>query len=272
MRPGLLGAATLLAAGRLAPQNVPPPPRDTQAARPDTQAPRADAPPAPRDAVTPLPVPFAPGERLEYEVKFGIFRVGRASMEVLGVDTVRGVPAYHVRFAIRGSAVFYSLTDTLESWFSVYDLTSRRFIQDNRENGKRYYHRYEIHPEQGYFVQDERDTLPTTQEPLDDASFFYFARTVPLEVGRTYEYPRYFKPDRNPVTLHVLADDSISTPAGRFAAIAVSPVFRSRGLFAAGGRARVYLHADSTRIPLLIRSWMSVGNLTMSLRSRTGSP
>jgi hypothetical protein len=277
MRCALQVAAALLAAGRLASQNVPQPqppapPRDSLAPRPDSLAPAADSLRPARDPRALLPVPFAPGERLEYEVKFGIFRVGRASMEVLGIDTVRGVPTYHVRFAIHGSAIFYSLTDTLQSWFSVYDLTSRRFIQDNRENGKRYYHRYEIHPEQGYFVQDETDTLPTTREPLDDASFFYFARTVPLEVGQTYEYPRYFKLDRNPVTLHVLSDDSVNTPAGRFAAIAVSPVFKSRGLFADGGRARVYLDADSTRIPLLIRSWMSVGNLTMSLRSRAGSP
>ncbi len=47
----------------------------------------------------------------------------------------------------------------------------------------------------------------------------------------------------------------------------IRPVFKSRGLFAEGGRAQVYLAADSTRIPLLIRSWMAVGNLTMSLRT-----
>jgi hypothetical protein len=276
MRPALLVAAALLAAGpgRLASQNLPQPkapPRDSLTPPPDSLAPPPDTVATPHDSPSPLPVPFAPGERLEYEVKFGIFRVGRASMEVMGVDTVRGVPTYHVVFAIHGSAIFYSMTDTLQSWFSVYDLTSRRFIQDNRENGKRYYHRYEIHPEQGFFVQDEKDTLPTTREPLDDASFFYFARTVPLEVGQTYEYPRYFKPDRNPVTLHVLSDDSVNTPAGRFGAIAIRPVFKSRGLFSEGGQARVYLDADSTRIPVLIKSWMSVGNLTMSLRSRGGA-
>jgi hypothetical protein len=265
MRRALL-VATLLAAGagRLAAQDVPAP----ATPRPDSAPPRPDSLAQAPDARTPLPVPFAPGERLEYQVKFGIFSVGRASMEVVGIDTVRGVPSYHVVFAIHGSAIFYSMTDTLQSWFSVYDLTSRRFVQDNRENGKRYYHRYEIHPELGYFVQDERDTLPTTREPLDDASFFYFARTVPLETGRTYEYPRYFKPDRNPVRLIVLSRDSIGTPAGRFAAIAVRPVFKSRGMFSEGGRAQVYLDADSSRIPLLIRSWLSVGNLTMSLRSR----
>ncbi|MGA2383161.1 MAG: DUF3108 domain-containing protein [Gemmatimonadales bacterium] len=234
-------------------------------------APGREAPP-PRSSVLndtlPLRVPFAPGERLEYQVKFGIFRVGHAEMEVLSIDTIRGEPTYHVRFAVHGSAIFYSMTDTLESWFSVYDLTSRRFVQNNNEDGKLYQHTYEIFPDRGYFIQDDRDTLPTTAEPLDDMSFFYFARTVPLDTGQTYEYARYFRPDRNPVTLRVLGEDSVSVPAGRFAAIVIRPVFKSRGLFAAGGRAQIYLADDSTRIPLLIRSWMSVGNLTISLRNR----
>ena len=223
--------------------------------------------PAVRDTV-PLPVPFAPGERLEYQVKFGIFRVGHAEMEVVGIDTIRGEPTYHVRFAVHGSAIFYSMTDTLESWFSVYDLTSRRFVQNNNEDGHLYQHTYEIFPDRGFFIQDDRDTLPTTAQPLDDMSFFYFARTVPLDTGQTYEYERYFRPDRNPVTLSVLGDESVNVPAGRFDAIVVRPVFKSRGMFAAGGRAQVYLAADSTRIPLLIKSWMSVGYLTISLRNR----
>jgi len=232
-------------------------------------APRPGPVAARQDPATPLRLPFALGERLEYDVKFGIFRVGRATMEVVGVDTVRGVAAYHVLFVIHGrAAFFYSMTDTLESWFSVADLTSRRFVQNNNENGSRYYHRYEIHADSGYFVQDGKDSLPTTAQPLDDASFFYFARTIPLEVGHTYSFNRYFRPDRNPVTLTVLSEDSINTPAGRFAAIAIRPVFKSRGLFAEGGRAVVYLAADSTRIPLVIKSEMVVGSLTMLLRSR----
>jgi hypothetical protein len=250
MRTAALVAATVFLAG---------------AGRP---GPRGAAPPPPTGQDSVRPVPFAPGERLEYEVKFGIFRVGRASLEVVGIDTLREEPTYHVVIAIHASAIFYTMTDTLESWFSVRDLTSRRFVQNNRENGRLYWHDYEIYPELGYYVQDGKDTLTTTAEPLDDASFLYFARTVALEVGQTYEFQRYFRPDRNPVTLHVLSEDSVSTPAGRFAAIVIRPVFKSRGLFAEGGRAQVYLAADSTRIPLLIRSWMAVGNLTMSLRSR----
>ena len=234
--------------------------RDTGRPAPPRQA-------AQRDSV-PLRVPFAPGERLEYLVKFGIFHVGHAEMEVLGIDTIRGEPTYHVRFAVHGSAIFYSMTDTLQSWFSVYDLTSRRFVQNNNEDGRLYRHTYEIFPDRGYFIQDDKDTLPTTAEPLDDMSFFYFARTVPLDTGQTYEYARYFRPDRNPVTLRVLGEESVSVPAGRFDAIVIRPVFKSHGLFAEGGRAQVDLAQDSTRIPVLIKSWLSVGYLSISLRNR----
>jgi uncharacterized protein DUF3108 len=259
IRTGLLtlsALATALAAGPTGPPGH-------RTARP--AAPAADTDPA-------LHVPFAPGEHLEYVVKFGLFRVGRATMDVVGIDTVRGAPAYHVIFAINGRALFYTMSDTLESWFSVDSLTSRRFVQNNNENGSLYVHHYEIHPSLGYYLQDGKDSLPTTPAPLDDASFFYFARSIPLQVGSTYTFNRYFKPDRNPVTLTVLSEDSVDTPAGRFAAIAIRPVFKSRGLFAEGGRAEVYLAADSTRIPLLIRSHMVVGSLTMSLRSRGTRP
>jgi hypothetical protein len=216
-----------------------------------------------------LPLPFAVGERMEYDVKFGMFRVGRASMEVVEVDTVRGEPAFHVAFVIRGRAIFYSMSDSLQSWFAVRDLTSLRFYQDNTENGDRRTNRYEIHADRGYYVQNQRDTSATTALPLDDASFFYFARTLPLEVGRTYSLPRYFKPDRNPVTLHVLGRDTVSVPYGRFAAVAVRPVFKSRGLFGEGGQATVWLSDDEYRIPVAIRTRLSIGSLTMNLRDWT---
>jgi hypothetical protein len=225
---------------------------------------QAGAPAVRQDSL--LPLPFAVGERMEYDVKFGMFRVGRASMEVVRLDTIRGEPVFHVVFTVRGRAIFYSLTDSLQSWFSVHDLTSRRFTQDTDDNGTFRVNRYEIDPARGFYVQNGRDTLATTAQPLDDASFFYFARTLPLEVGRTYTLPRYFKPDRNPVTLRVLGRDTVDTPYGRFAAVAVRPTFKSRGLFSAGGQATVWLSDDEYRIPVVIRTRLSVGSLTMNLR------
>src|SRR5213076_378162 len=46
-------------------------------------------------ATSPVAVPFPVGERLVYQAKFGIFNVGTATMEVAGIDTVRGAAALH---------------------------------------------------------------------------------------------------------------------------------------------------------------------------------
>lgn len=212
--------------------------------------------------------PWAVGERFEYRVKFGLFTVGSASMNVLGIDTIRGVPCWHVLFTVRGRALSYTLHDSLQSWFGVRDLVSRRFIQDTDEDGRMRYRHFEIFPERRQWTRDSL-TGETPPEPLDDASFLFYARTLPLEIGSTITLDRYFIRDRNPVTLKVLQRQNISVPAGRFRTIAVQPSFKTRGLFAQGGGAVVWFSDDEARIPIRIRTSLSVGTLDISLRSYT---
>ena len=45
-------------------------------------------------------VPWGPGEKLEYNVKVGSFSAGSAYMAVIGVDSIRGEPSYHVQMAL----------------------------------------------------------------------------------------------------------------------------------------------------------------------------
>lgn len=226
----------------------------------------APAGPAPKAAeATP---PWVVGEHLEYGVKFSIFNVGRAYMDVLGIDTIRGEPCFHVQFIIHGRTPFYSLNDSLQSWFGVHDLISRRFSQDTNENGRLRHRRYDIFPEQRIWIRDDSDTGQTVAEPLDEASFFFFARTVPLDVGQTYSFDRYFQQDRNPVTLQVLQRQNVKVPAGRFSTIAVRPVFKSKGMFGQGGQAVIWFSDDAARIPVRFRSSLPIGTLDMSLRSR----
>ena len=44
------------------------------------------------------------GERLTYGAKYGLFSVGTAVMEVVGIDTVHRTEAVHFRFRITGGA------------------------------------------------------------------------------------------------------------------------------------------------------------------------
>jgi len=211
--------------------------------------------------------PFAPGERLTYEVRFGPLKVGTATMEVLGIETVRGRAAYHTVFRINGGVPFYSVDDVFESWFTTDDLASLRFHQDQNEGQKEREHRYEIFPERRVYddLSDDKKEQPSVAEPLDDGSFLYFIRTVPLEVGRTYEFHRYFKPDRNPVIIRVLRRERVTVPAGTFDAIVIQPVIKTKGIFSENGHAEVWLSDDERRVMLQMQSQLSFGSINLYL-------
>lgn len=208
------------------------------------------------------------GERLEYDVKFGPLKVGRASMEVLGLEPVRGRSTWHTRFQVTGGTIFYRVNDIFESWIDVETFSSLRFRQQLSEGSRERLYEYEIFPEKATYIEKGKPERPSVSQPLDDGSFLYFLRTVPLEVGVTYEFQRYFMPDRNPVRLDVLARDSVEVPAGRFDALVIRPVIKSKGIFSEGGRAQVWISNDSEHLLLQMTSHLKIGTISLHLKSR----
>jgi hypothetical protein len=216
----------------------------------------------------PPAVPFPVGERLTFNARYGIFNVGSATMEVMGIDTVHSVETVHIRFRISGGALWYHLDQTIESWVGRYDFRSRRFssIQDERDKHRE--SRYEIFPDSGFYREEGRDTtFATVLEPLDDAAFLYWIRTVPLEIGKKYEYARYFRPDRNPVIVDVLGREKVSVAGKKWRALVVRPrIPQGRGIFAEKSETRIWLSDDPQRIVLAIQSNFSFGQVTLKLK------
>ena len=218
---------------------------------------------------TDVHVPFGVGEKLEYDVKFSFIHVGQGSMEVVGVDSIRGAPAYHTVFIVKGGNFACHVDDRLESWIDTRSLSSLRFWQNLNDCGRERERKFEMFPERSVFVEDgagEPDQ-PSVSNPLDDGSFLYYVRTVPLEVGKTYDFDRYFRPDRNPVEIHVLRKEHIDVPAGSFDAIVIQPVIKTKGLFSQDGHAEVWLSDDASRIMLQMKSRLSIGSLNLYLKS-----
>jgi hypothetical protein len=202
-------------------------------------------------------------------VHSGVIKVGSGSMEVRGIDTVRGRPTYHTTFRITGGIPLYSVDDVFESWFATDDLASLRFVQKQNEGSREREHRYEIFPERRTYddLTDEKPEQPSVADPLDDGSFVYFVRTVPLEVGKTYEFQRYFKPDRNPVKIHVLRRERVKVPAGTFDAVVIQPVIKTKGVFSEDGHAELWISDDEHRMILQMKSRLSFGSLDLYLTS-----
>jgi hypothetical protein len=224
----------------------------------------ADSLPAAR-----MSVPFAVGERAEYSVKFGFLPAGNGSMEVLAIDTIRGIETWHTLFRVKGGVPGFRVLDRFESWMDTHTMASLRHRQELSEGSKERERQFEIFPDKGVYVEDAKGPMPTVALPLDDGSFLYFIRTVPLEVGKEYSFDRYFRPDRNPVRIQVLRRERVTVPAGTFDAVVIRPIIKSRGVFAENGRAEVWLSDDSNRLMIQMKTHLRFGSLNLYLKSYT---
>ncbi|MEO8193923.1 MAG: DUF3108 domain-containing protein [Gemmatimonadales bacterium] len=217
-------------------------------------------------------VPFGPGERSTFEVRFGGIRVGNGSLEVVGIESVRGRDAWHTSFNVQGGTFFYRVNDVYESWIDTRTLNSVLFNRQIEEGTRERAQNFEINSERGTYTERTKQKTTvrkTVDDPLDEGAFLYFVRTIPLVVGQSYDFHRYFIPDRNPVKLRVLRKERVTVPAGTFDAIVVQPIIKTRGIFSEKGQAEVWLSDDSSRMLLQLKSKLSFGSLNLYLKSYT---
>lgn len=220
-----------------------------------------------------FPVPFGPGERAVYELKLGILSVGEGRLEVIGVDSVRGHPSYQLEMGMQGSKLGLRVNDLYTSWLDTRLLVSRRFVRDVHQINYKSRREFELYPEERRWERADEDKSGRSSSnfPLDELAFIYYIRTLPLEVGETYELSRYFKEEGNPVVVKVLRRDVREVPAGTFNTIVVQPIIQTDGLFSEGGEAEVHFSDDADRHVVYLRSALPfVGSLSLHLREVQG--
>jgi hypothetical protein len=223
------------------------------------------------DAQAATHVPWAAGENLEFTVRLAGINSGIGSMQVLGIDTLRGRAAWRLHFNIKGSTPLglYHVDDSYESWMDVESLNSLRFEQNLYEGGKRRIRNYDIYPSRAVFHKEGDQERPSVPDPLDDASFFFFVRTLPLEVGKEYTFAKYFDPKANPVIIKVLRKDTVDVPAGHFVTVVLQPTIKTNGLFSQDGHAEIWLSDDDRRILVQMKSHFSIISLGLELKKVT---
>jgi hypothetical protein len=192
---------------------------------------------------------------------------------VEAVDTVNGAPTYRLVMRMKGGMTLYKINDVHRSWLDVEHLFSRRFQQVLDQTTYDRNRTYDFQLSQGRYVDlnnpGDNGEL-ASQQPLDDVSFIYHVRMLPLEVGQEYTEPRYYKADGNPVTVRVLRKERVKVAAGEFDAIVVKPIIRKeKSMFKEDDEGEIWLSDDDRRIILKLRGKASVATVTMELQSYT---
>lgn len=223
-------------------------------------------------AVSPA-VPFGVGERLEYGGKMGIIRAGAAVLEVKATESMRDHPSWKFSFTTSVNFGFYRNNTELTSWTGVDDFISRQFVKDITENGRNRLETFRIYPDSGFYRRNTNtETKATPQLPVDDVAFFYWVRTIPLEVGRTYRFDNYFRAEHNPVIIKVEKREVRELFDGtRVPMLLLRPIVNEDGgMFHEKSKAKLWITDDARRLPVEIQSDVKLaGNLTLTLRSYT---
>jgi hypothetical protein len=210
--------------------------------------------------------PSFAGEVLQYSARYKWLPVpGGGEMRTLGRDTVRGQVVWKALFIIDAGLPKARFHDTTASWFDSVTFNSLRFVQKVHDPGYHADRDTQIFPDERTYRKDG-ETHPSVADPLDDMSFVYLVRTLPLQPGQCYVLSRYFKPESNPVVVHVIRRDTVNVPAGRFPSILLRPEIKTTGIFGQNGRAELWLADDSTRIVVQLNTSLRVGSISLRLR------
>jgi hypothetical protein len=217
-------------------------------------------------------LPFAIGERLNFRAHAARMGVsGRGSMWIQGPVMVRGHNTYVLRFEFRAGLGPVKAVDATESWLDPVAMAVLRFYKHERHPLSNHTERVELFPEdRRWEAEDGRRGESPTDAPLDELSFMYFIRTLPLAADATYRFDRHFEAQRNPASVRVVGRETVKTPAGEFRTILLELRVRDPRRYRGDGLIRINLSDDERRLPVRIESAMPIiGNAVLTLESAT---
>jgi len=213
--------------------------------------------------------PFHVGEKLTYQIFWGPFVAGRATLEVDGIEQVDGHDCYHLiaKASTVGLAdVLFHVDSKTESWLDVTQLCTRRY-SEHRTEGK---HARANEMQYDYdgkqlsitnLLNGKVKSIPLDGPVQDVVSSVYYVRTRPLAVNLEETFP--LNAGETNYTVNLRPDQRKSMyfrPTGDIEALRIEPHPTVNIVAANNGRMWIWVSDDQRRLPLLLASDMKIGS------------
>lgn len=227
---------------------------------------------------------FRPGERVVFDITYFGATAGQLELEVLPPKVISNRSSYHFRAVATTTSIFslfYRVHDVAESFMDTDGLFSHKFslrLDESKqerdvlelydqEKRKAYYWSKLIHQQRGRINdQSEIELVPFTQDGL---SSFFYVRTLPLELGKTYEFPLVNNGKLRTVRVTALRKEELRTKVGTFNTIVVKPEVVLDGVLQSYGDSFLWISDDANREILKIDAKIKVGSVIGYLRERS---
>jgi hypothetical protein len=216
---------------------------------------------------------FSAGERLTYLISWSnIIDAGTAVLEVREEKQTDGKKVYRLVSTARSSGLvskFYKVNDTIESIVDSEHLYSLSYRLDQSHGKRKKKREMTFNQSKGTVVVDadgRQDTYSTPPGILDPLSSLYYVRTLQDFIVDKPIFVDVHDDDKNwAVEVQTIGREKIKTSFGKFNTIKVKTYPRYEGVFQHKGEIYIWLTDDERKIPVLMKSEISIGSIMATL-------
>ena len=210
-----------------------------------------------------------PGESLRFSVQYGVIHAGSAWLEVPGGREYEGRPVVLLVARAESNGFFssfYKVRNRIESYWDSTGHYSLRYTEKRREGKYRAESDIRFDYDKQEAVYKDGRTFPIPPNVQDALSSFYYTRLQALPLGGSVMFDYHASKKSAPMEVKVLGRQKVKTPAGTFSCVAIEPVLKAGGIFKNKGRLVIWLTDDDRRMPVLMKSKVAVGSISVVLQ------
>lgn len=248
----------------------------------------AKAPEAPKGLTIPNRWTMTPflqaGERTVFDITYFGATAGQLELYVLPSKVVANRLSYHFRAIATSTSVFslfYRVNDVGESFMDTEGLFSHKYslkldesrqtrdvleLYDYAKKKAYYWSKWEVKDKE---PKNENSEIPLESFTQDGLSAFFYVRTLPLEVGKTYEFPVVNNGKLRVVRVTAVGKEELNTRIGTFPAIKLKPEVVLDGVLQNNGESYLWLSDDAQRRMLKVDAKIRVGSVIAYLREHS---
>jgi len=220
--------------------------------------------------------PFNAGEYLHFEVNYGFMLAGYATIEVHENNNFNGRDTFIFKTTAKSRSAFdwiYKVRDWTRSYFDKEKVHTLRFEKELREGS------YEvdigidydqINHKATYFRErkgkkNSSAVIDIPENVMDPLSALFFVRTMSLNIGDEILIPATDNKKVYNIKVIVHKIETVKVPAGKFKCYVVEPIMADGGVFKKDGKVKVWLTADSNKMPVKMETKVYIGSIVAEL-------
>ena len=224
--------------------------------------------------------PFSPGEKLTFQVRWAFIPAGEAVLEIYPIETMNGRKVYHFVLTARSYPVvdlIYKVRDRIDAYTD--EKLKHSILYKETKEGKRkkkvvVQFNWEKGEAQRSNFGEKRAPIPVKPGTFDPLSVYYALRLHDLKENMEIEKPLTDGKKWILGRARVIKREKVTVLSGTYDTYLVQPSLEHiGGVFrkSKDAKLQIWVTADARRIPVKIKSKVTVGSFVAELVSAENS-